>query len=186
MKKIAAASTFAVCLFLSAVALAQPEAAQPDLTQVLAAAFAIIGTWKGGGALVGMIAVVNVLTNATKLSILDGIMSKWWWLRPTVSLGLGLVGGILTSVAAGTPIAASILAGLVAGLASTGFHELMTQVNARVKAERATGAAIVAIVATGDVAKISDMKVKLDAITVIKDEKERLVALAAWANANPI
>lgn len=157
--------------------LAQPP---PDIGVLLTQALAVLMTWKGAGAIAGVIALTNLLTNLTKLPILDGVFGKLWYLRPALSLIFGMISGVLASVVAGTPVASAILAGLIAGLASTGFHELMTQFNEKTKTERAVGSTVVSVLTSS--LKVEEMKTSLDAASKITDPKERLAALAAWAN----
>jgi len=178
-----AALVVALCLPLAALAQVTGDPG-PSLGDLLKQAMDVFTTWKTGGALVGIVALTNLLTNASKASIFDSTFNKVWWLRPTLSLVFGLVSGILTSVIGGVPVATAILTGLLSGLLSTAFHELVTQFNGRIVTERVVGSAVAKVAASGDAAKVTEMKTALDAAAAITDEKERLKALAAWANAH--
>lgn len=74
------------------------------------------------GTLLGLIALVNVLTNLTKVPRVRDLVPpparKW------VALGLGLAGGVLAALADGKPWLASLLQGVIIGVGAIGTHEV--------------------------------------------------------------
>lgn len=157
----------------------------PSFNDLVQQALGTVSAWKTAGWLAGSIALVNTLTNVLKYEPLSKFLAGLkigWWLRPVVSLVLGIVAGVFSSVAGGAPVGISILIALLSGLSSTGFHEVITAANARVRAERGIGALIVGTVASdstkeSDVNAATELTKKLEAIAALPVEG-RLAALA--------
>jgi hypothetical protein len=185
---------FTLLLFLPAVALAQ-VVADPTVTfdQLVQQVFGTVNTWKTAGWLAGAIALVNVLMNVFKWPVVADFLAKQkigWWLRPAIAVLLGIVSGVFSNLVGGTGIGLSILIGLVSGLGSTGFHELMTMWNTKTQAERGVGSLIIdAVTNAGTTATVDkdggamqagpvvDLQAKLAAITALPVEA-RLAALS--------
>lgn len=83
----------------------------------------VITTWQQAGIIAGLVVVVNLLTNLTKL----GAFAKYVpaVARPWVALGLGVAAGFLSALAAGKSLAQAVVAGLLIGLSSIGTHEVV-------------------------------------------------------------
>ena len=170
---------------LPALAFAQAVAdPAPSFNDLIQAALGTVSTWKAAGWIAGSLALVNVLMNTLKYEPLAKFLTSLkigWWLRPVLALVLGIAAGVLSSVVGGAPVGISILVALLSGLGSTGFHELITAANERVRAERGVGALIVGSVtkATTDASttEAQELTKKLEAISAMPAEG-RLAALA--------
>jgi len=153
----------------------------PTFTDITQQGIVAIQTWKSVGYLAGMLAVVNVLVNATKLPFLSDFFSQRVWLRPLLATIFGALAGTLQAMVEGSPFLPSLLVGLIAGLGSVGFHELMQILNQRKQTERKIGGLIVESV--GDSQKVTkDLTQKIHEIDAISGETHRLQALADLAN----
>lgn len=98
------------------------------LAELLTQAFEVVKGFKDAGLLMGLVLLVNLLVNATKLPWIDGMISKVKWLRAPLALALGASAGLLGALAAGkswAEIAMAVATGLVAGLGSVGLHEVV-------------------------------------------------------------
>lgn len=174
---------FIVALPMVAFAQAVADPA-PSFNDLVQQALGTVSTWKAAGWLAGSLALVNVLMNTLKYEPLAKFLTGLkigWWLRPVLALVLGIAAGVLSSVVGGAPVGIAILVALLSGLGSTGFHELITAANERVRAERGVGALIVGSVtkATSDAAttEAQELTKKLEAIAAMPTEG-RLAALA--------
>ncbi len=99
----------------------------------------IVTTWQQAGALAGLILLVNLLTNLTKLQLFASRVPAA--ARAWVAAGLGTAGGLLTALASGKPVPQALLAGLIIGLGAIGTHELVSNAKPAVVALRANRAA---------------------------------------------
>ncbi len=81
----------------------------------------------GTSTVLGLAALVNVLTNLLKLPFIRNLMAehKKRWLIPIISLGLGVAAALLTSLVQGQPVGDAILAGLMAGGMAIGGNEAL-------------------------------------------------------------
>lgn len=137
--------------------------APPSIGDVVQQGAAVLGQWSTAGTLASVLALVNVLINATKLSVFDGLFAERAWLRPLVATVFGMIIAFLQALIGGSAVPPALLVGLIGGLSSVGFHELMATFNTKERARRI-------------VAK------KLVVAAKIVDEKQRLQALADIAN----
>jgi hypothetical protein len=84
--------------------------------------------WKDLGQLAGIIALMKLLIDVTKIKVIDSWLwdHQWRWVRPTMAL---LLGG-LTSIAIAIPTRANLIVafihGALAGASTIGVHELVT------------------------------------------------------------
>lgn len=186
-------------LFLAVFVIALPalalaaEPTNPSIEQLLSELLGSIETWKASGWLAGSVAVVNLLVNALKFKPLADWLEKLkigWWLRPVISVVLGILAGVFSNLVGGASVGTAILIALLSGISSTGFHELMNAIfNKRIAAERAAGAKLVEIVKGSNgvaEAQVAGMAEELVAITKLTDPAAKVAALAAWANAHPV
>jgi hypothetical protein len=190
-------SLFLFVLILLAVApavalAAAAEPTNPSIEQLLTELLGSVETWKASGWLAGMVAVVNLLVNALKFKPLADWLEKLkigWWLRPVISVVLGILAGVFSNLVGGASVGTALMIALLAGISSTGFHELMTALfNNRVQAERAAGAKILDLVKNADgagAAAVASMQKDLAEISAIANQSARVAALAEWAKANP-
>jgi hypothetical protein len=177
-------------LAVAAALVAEPT--NPSIEQLLAEVLGSIETWKASGWLAGSVAVVNVIVNCMKFKPLADWLEKLkigWWLRPVISVVLGIAAGVLSNLFGGASPGTSVLIALLSGISSTGFHELMTALfNNRIQAERAAGAKILDLVKSADGASsaaVASMSKDLAEIAGIASASGRVAALAEWANKNP-
>lgn len=149
-----------------------------------------ISTWKASGWIAGSVAVVNLLVNLTKYEPIDKWLSGLkigWWLRPALSLFFGILLAFLAKYAGGASVGAAILVALVSGIGSTGFHELISIFNERVRIERATGAKIYEMLVTAkesaqpELSAPNQLKIKLNDIASLPTSSARLSALVEFA-----
>lgn len=172
---------FLVALPMLAFAQAAGEPPAVSFNDLVTQALGTVSAWKAAGWLAGSLALVNVLMNVLKYEPLAKFLASLkfgWWLRPVLALVLGVVAGVLSNVAGGAPIGISILVALLSGLGSTGFHEVITAANERVRAERGVGALIVGTVTKNpDTEAAVELTKRLEAIAAMPAEG-RLAALA--------
>lgn len=180
---ILALVAFIVALPMAAFAQAVADPA-PSFNDLIQQALGTVSTWKAAGWLAGSVALVNVLMNVLKFEPVSKFLTGLkigWWLRPVLALVLGIVAGVFSNVAGGASVGMAILIALLSGLGSTGFHEVITAANERVRAERGVGALVVGSVtkATSDAAttEAQELTKKLEAIAAMPAEG-RLAALA--------
>jgi hypothetical protein len=183
------AALFALVLTVPLAALAAAVGTAVDTvtgTDLITQALAVFSTWKGQGWLAGLLAATNLLTNFTKWQPIDDFLGTKWWLRPTISIVLGAALAVISGLTAGVAFPAALIAGVIAGLSSTGFHELYTSIfDAKTRTERAAGSALLSAVTAADTARLNTLKTTLDTAVAVGDPKLRIQALATWANANP-
>lgn len=103
----------------------------------------VIKDWSSLGALAGLIATVNLLTNLLKL---ERVKAKWpldkKWL-PWVAIFLGMLGGFLTALSTGKPVPQALVSGFIVGLGAIGTHEVATQM----KTKPPTNTAVLVLIA---------------------------------------
>lgn len=179
-----------VCSFAQ-VAQAATAVPAPDIGTLLNDLMGTVNTWKAGGWIAGCVALVNLLVNILKFPVVDGWLTKLnigWWLRPVLSVLLGILAAVFANLLGGVGAGTAVLIALLAGLSSTGFHELMTALfNDRTRAERAAGAKLMDAMKgadSGAAAAIEPMVAKLAIIAQTPGADVRVKELAAWANAN--
>lgn len=164
-----------------------PNALPLDIVDLVNRTLAVFDSWKAGGAVAGLVSLTYLVVHLSKLKALAAFFNRKPWIRPLFSMVTGLALAVLGAVATGTAWHAAIIAGLIAGLTSSGFHELLNAFSASKQAERAIGAKMAELTkGDGEIeTKISALKAELDVIVAMPTEKERLDALAAWAKAHP-
>lgn len=119
-----------------------PPAAEEATTGAVidAGAKLISSDWEKLGALGSLLAIVNFLMILTKL----GALGRWLkdkglkWVRPLAATLLAGALGALSSLETGLPVMQSLLAGLLAGVGSIGFHELKDTMTKSGREKRAT------------------------------------------------
>jgi hypothetical protein len=173
-------------LFYPVIAVAQAVQDAPDLITMLQQTFGVVSTWKAAGWLGGMVALTNLLTNVTKIPSVEKFLEIKFWMRPLVSIILAVIGSVLASMLGGIPVLMSLAGGLIAGLSSGGFHELVTVFNSRVQAERGIGGKIVQVMqaADGHAEALQTAATQLTEIAKLPDNKAKLDALLKWAEGN--
>jgi len=96
------------------------------------------------GTLLGLIALVNFLTNLTKVPRINA------WVPPDfrkwIALGLGVAGGVLAALASGKPWLASLLQGVIVGIGAIGTHEVATPLVDKVRKNPTQAASILVII----------------------------------------
>lgn len=151
----------------------------------------VISDWNTVGALAGLIALVNLLVQLTKLHSLPGFLGKAMaWIKPSwrpyLAIGLGMLGGFLVALQQGKSWGAAVVGGIITGLGAIGGHEAITQAQPSEKARKEAASAVEAAL-TGErdevKAKVDAMKAELDKVVALPDKKARLKALADLANA---
>lgn len=151
------------------------------MDQALTDLLQVVGDFRTAGLLAGMIAVVNLLTNLTKVPLVAKYVKPAW--RPWVALGLGAVGSGLAALSSGVSIPAAVLTGLVSGFSAIGSHELLSTVGKKAT-ERAAGK----VVTDALKAPNEQVKAKVDVLTkelataTAKPADARMTDLANLAN----
>lgn len=87
-----------------------------------------VNDWKTLGWLAGLIALLNFLMGLLRFKPIDTWLIQYdkKWLKPWVAMGLGALIMGLSTYQTDANILNSIVAGLLAGLGSTGAHEAIT------------------------------------------------------------
>lgn len=167
---------------------AQDGSAPPTTDAVIQQAFGVLSQWKTGGAVIGLIAAVNVLMNLTKIQwVKDHLLNVRPWLMPLASvLFAGLLAGLGALQAHAAPMGA-IIAAITAGLGAVGFHELVNSFNSSKQLERSVGSKIVDAIKQGDGSAMNAaaaLHAQLNSISGYDPQEQAKVA-AAWANNKP-
>src|SRR6185295_16001744 len=120
-------------LLFSAVAYADVDVTTPD--QLIPQIVQLINDWRSLGAIAGLVGVVNFLITFTKLPFIsswidapDAYSKDKKWIRPILSI---LSAGLISMLAAKNTGASLVLAlghGILAGMGSIGFHEIVDAV----------------------------------------------------------
>lgn len=98
------------------------------LAELLSQAFEVVKGFKDAGLLMGLVLLVNLLVNLTKLPWVTDLLAKVKWVRAPLALALGACSGLLGALAMGKSwqeVAMAAATGLVAGLGSIGLHEVV-------------------------------------------------------------
>lgn len=185
---LVAGFVFGAMFIFALGALAQDPAAPPapDLAAIIQQALQAFGSFRAGAVFAGLVVVVHLLTDLTKIPFLAQYVPDR--ARPWISLGLSVVGAGVGALATGASWSAALVAALTAAFASGGLHEMVNTLNPAKQAERAAGAAIADAVLAGDKTAAAAVAAQADAlreIAALQDQKARVEALAAWANAHP-
>lgn len=95
-----------------------------DLTVLLHDTLEIFRSWKSGGAIVGLTAVVYFLTMLSKNVWVLSAIPKY--LRPWVALAIGIISGSVGALASGAHFwPSAVMTGLAAGFGSVAFDQLL-------------------------------------------------------------
>lgn len=87
--------------------------------------------WEKLGWMGGVIAIVGLLIMLLRFKPINNFLEGkgWKWIKPYLAVGLGAVGGFFTSLAGGAVWYQAIIAGIIAGAAVPGFHQILTKAN---------------------------------------------------------
>lgn len=110
----------------------------------------LVSTWEQAGTLAGLVVLVNLLTNLTKIKWLQDRVPAA--ARPWIAAVLGTAGGVLTALVGGKPLPLALVSGLLIGMSAIGTHELVSTARPKVRAARK--AAKAAMKAAGPTATI--------------------------------
>jgi hypothetical protein len=108
-------------------------AEQPVIAQDLVKdAEQMINNWKLLGSLAGLIALVQLLMKALKFGPLDNWFetSKVKWIKPYIATILGALLGGLTTYATNANLLNSITSGIIIGMGSVGWNEILKRFSA--------------------------------------------------------
>jgi hypothetical protein len=171
-----------------AQAAGDPAAAPPqvDIGALFQQLSGVVSSWKTGGWIAGMIALTYFVVSLTKLSFLDKYFAKKTWLRPFVAVFSGALIATLTARASGQPWITAAIAGVMAGLGSSGLHELLSAFSFESRVATNVGNTMVAIAkADGNVdAHVNALQAQLNTVKTLAPD-DRMAALASWANSHP-
>jgi len=97
-----------------------------------------IDNWQQFGWLVGVMMIAYLLVLASKFGPLDRFLKANGikWLRPVLAAIFGGFGGAVSAFYTGQSVFATILAGVLAGLGSSGFHEFISVVTSKNEREK--------------------------------------------------
>lgn len=106
---------------------AETEAKPVDAVELITTVGKVIDDWRNVGWLAGVIALVNLLLNLLRFKPIDMALERldWKWLKPLIATLLGALLGGFSTFSTGASVLNSIVAGMLAGLGSIGFHELV-------------------------------------------------------------
>ena len=143
LARLGALASFLVLCLLALPALAQGDPPAIDANTGLAQAMQAIADFRGGHVLLGLVLVVNLLTNLTKAPGLDEKIPNH--ARPFISLALGIAAALIGAKVAGVDWTSAIAAGIVAGLGSVAFHEIVQGIKGTGSAAPAAALLVAAI-----------------------------------------
>lgn len=152
------------------------------MEQTIEQLLVVVNDWQTMGALAGLIALTNLLTNLTKLPVLSRFVRPAW--RPWIAVGLGVLSATLVSMSQGMAWWMAPIVGLVSGFGSIGAHELFSAVKPSKVAERGAGKVVTDALKAPEaelVQKVQAVQAELNT-AVDKPEADRLKSLANLAN----
>lgn len=119
ISRLAALLSLAVLSLLAFPVFAQTATAPSDPgADVFAQLIAAVTNLRTGATLAGLVIGVHLLVTLSKLpTVADHINAAW---RPVIAVALGVLGGILASLASGSPFAQALSLGIPAGIAAAG------------------------------------------------------------------
>jgi hypothetical protein len=87
--------------------------------------------WKKLGWMGGVIAIIGMLILMLRFKPIDVFLEdkKLKWIKPYISIGLGVLGGFFAALIGGAIWHQALIAGLIAGAAVPGFHQVLTGAN---------------------------------------------------------
>jgi hypothetical protein len=95
--------------------------------------------WQSFGWLAGVMGIVYCLILLSKIPIVSNFLTSKGikkWIRPILAAVFGGLSGAVTAFYAGVGIPQTILAGVIAGLSSSGFHEFVSVVSSSKEREK--------------------------------------------------
>jgi hypothetical protein len=106
---------------------AKLEETPVDAVELVSSIGHVINDWKNVGWLAGVIALINLLLSLLRFRPIDMALDRldWKWLKPLIATLLGAALGGFSTFQTGAGVLNSIVAGMLAGLGSVGFHELV-------------------------------------------------------------
>ena len=106
---------------------AEAETKPVDAVELVSAVGQVIDNWQNVGWLAGVIALINFLLSLLRFKPIDMAMERVdvKWLKPLIATLLGAALGGFSTFSTGASVLNSIVAGMLAGLGSVGFHELV-------------------------------------------------------------
>jgi hypothetical protein len=106
---------------------AEAETKPVDAVELVTSVGKVIDDWKNVGWLAGVIALINLLLNLLRFKPIDMALERldWKWLKPLIATVLGATLGGFSVFSTGAGVLNSVVAGMLAGLGSVGFHELV-------------------------------------------------------------
>lgn len=113
---------------------ADPAAEKPvEATDLITGAAGVVDTWKQLGWLAGLIALINLLLSTLRFKPLNDWLTEldYKWIKPLIATVLGAALGGLSTFETGAGILLSVVMGIVAGLGSVGFHQLIDTLRKR-------------------------------------------------------
>lgn len=89
----------------------------------------LINDWQTLGVLAAAIATLQLLVKVLKLKTIDDQFTKRGikWVKPYITVGLGVLLGGLSTYATGAGVPQSIVAGAIAGTTSVGWNEILNK-----------------------------------------------------------
>lgn len=98
-----------------------------DAVELITEVGKVINDWRNVGWLAGVIALINLLLSLLRFRPIDMALDRldWKWLKPLIATLLGAALGGFSTFSTGAGALNSIVAGMLAGLGSVGFHELV-------------------------------------------------------------
>lgn len=93
--------------------------------------------WEKLGWMGGVIAIIGFLIMLLRFKPINNFLEdkKLKWIKPYIAVGLGVLCGFFTALFGGAVWYQALIAGLIAGVAVPGFHQIFTGAN-RKKAEK--------------------------------------------------
>ncbi len=110
----------------------------PTPADIADAVVQTIGAWQTVGWLAGVVGIAYLLVLLSKFKPIDNLLKKYnlKWIRPLAAMVFGALAGASTALAAGQKIPQVVIAGVLAGFGSTGFHEVMAVLTSAKDRER--------------------------------------------------
>lgn len=104
------------------------EAEKPvDAVELITSVGKVVNDWRNIGWLAGVIALINFLLSLLRFKPIDLALDRLdvKWLKPLLATLLGALLGGFSTFSTGGSVLNSVVAGMLAGLGSVGFHELV-------------------------------------------------------------
>lgn len=107
--------------------------ADPTPQDLIVGLGAVIDNWQNIGWVAGVIALITLLLGILRFKPIDEWLTSldFKWIKPLIATVLGAALGGFSVFSTGAGVLNSIVAGILAGLGSVGFHELMDKLRKR-------------------------------------------------------